>query len=146
MKITLQRVSSASVSVAGTMTGAIQLGLLLLCGFAEDDQEACLKPMADKIANLRIFPDEQGKFHFSLLDVQGDALAVPQFTLFADTSKGRRPEFFKAMKPPKAEVYFHTFAECLSAAGIKRVEKGIFGAHMEVSLVNDGPVTINLES
>lgn len=146
MKITLQLVTHASVSVAGEVTGAIDHGLLLLAGFAEGDQRSCLKPMAEKIAHLRIFPDERGRFHFSLLDVQGAALVIPQFTLFADMAKGgRRPEFTKAMRPPEAEDFFLSFVETLRSCGIPKVEKGVFGAHMDVALLNSGPVTINLE-
>jgi D-tyrosyl-tRNA(Tyr) deacylase len=146
MKVLIQRVSKASVSVEGECISEISQGLLLLVGIGSEDTCAALKPMARKIANLRIFPDEKGRFHHSLLEVEGEALAVSQFTLYADTSGGRRPEFFSAMKPPEAEQLYDQFLTELRAVGIKSVKNGRFGAMMDVSLVNDGPVTIMLES
>ena len=145
MKVLLQRVSRASVSVEGEITGQIGQGVLLLVGIGKTDDAAVLKPMAEKISTLRIFPDENGRFHHSLLDISGGALAVPQFTLFADTNKGRRPEFFEAAPPEKASPLFDAFVEELKRAGIKSVQTGVFGAHMQVELLNDGPVTIMLE-
>ncbi|MFN8390452.1 MAG: D-aminoacyl-tRNA deacylase [Bdellovibrionota bacterium] len=146
MKVLLQRVSSASVTVDEKIRGAIGRGLVLLVGIAEGDTREKLEPMAAKLSNLRIFPDERGKFHYSLKDIGGEVLAVPQFTLFADTTKGRRPEFFGAMRPELAKPLFEEFAEALAAQGISRIECGVFGAHMAVELVNDGPVTIMLEA
>ncbi len=145
MKVLLQRVSNASVSVDGESIAQIGEGLLLLVGIAREDTESVLKPMAEKISTLRIFPDEKGRFHHSLLDIGGAVLAVPQFTLFADTNKGRRPEFFAAAPPDAASKMFDSFAAELSAAGIEQVRTGVFGAHMKVELLNDGPVTIMLE-
>ncbi len=146
MKVLLQRVNNASVEVDGTIVGKIGLGLLLLTGFGEGDDESVCDPMASKISTLRIFPDEKGRFDKSVLDVGGEVLVVPQFTLFADTSKGRRPEFFGALKPELAKPLVDVFKTQLLNTGISKVETGIFGAHMKVSLLNDGPVTIMLES
>ena len=145
MKVLLQRVQEASVAVAGEGIAQIGQGLLLFVGIAAEDSEAKLRPMAEKVAQLRIFPDERGRFHHSLLEVGGEALCVSQFTLIADTSKGRRPDFFGAMKPPQAEELFDGFVEQLRSLGVSEVACGRFGAKMEVSLVNDGPVTILLE-
>ena len=144
MKVILQRVNFAKVSVEGITVGEIEKGLLLLVGFGKDDSESVLKPMAAKISNLRVFPDEKGRFHLSVLDIEGGILAVPQFTLFADTSKGRRPEFFSALAPDKAEEMFNSFVRHLKESEIAKVETGQFGAYMQVTLENDGPVTIIL--
>jgi D-tyrosyl-tRNA(Tyr) deacylase len=144
MKVVIQRVSSASVSVAGEVVGKIEQGILALVGLALEDKEEDLKRYAEKLANLRIFSDEQGRFNFSLLDIQGDLLLVPQFTLLADTSKGRRPEFFQAMPPEQAKIYFEKFSSICSQIITKPIQAGVFGADMKVSLVNDGPVTIIL--
>ncbi|MCB0323111.1 MAG: D-tyrosyl-tRNA(Tyr) deacylase [Bdellovibrionales bacterium] len=146
MRICLQRVSEASVTIAGERTASIGRGLLLLVGIAQDDDGSQLQPMAEKIAQMRIFPDERGRFHHSLIDIGGAVLLVPQFTLFADTTKGRRPDFFGAMKPPRAAELFTEFAAVWAALGISPVATGVFGAEMQVGLVNDGPVTIWLES
>ncbi len=146
MRVLLQRVSQASVQVGDQITGAGGTGLLLLVGIGPADDEAVLTRMAEEIVQLRIFPDEQGKMNRSLLDVEGDIVAVSQFTLFADTRKGRRPSFIGAAPPEQASRLFDEFVALLKQAGAKRVETGQFGAHMEVSLVNDGPVTIWLDS
>ena len=146
MKIVLQRVSSASVTVDGKITGEIAEGLMLLTGFGQGDTDLKLRPMAEKISNLRIFANDQGKFHYSLLDRNGGVLLVPQFTLFADTSKGRRPEFFGAMPPVEASPMFDRFVEEFRKLGIASVQTGVFGADMKVALVNDGPVTICMDS
>lgn len=146
MKVLIQRVSEAAVSVEGERISEIGAGLLLLVGIGQEDSEAQLGPMARKIANLRIFPDDRGRFHYSILEREAEVLAVSQFTLFADTTKGRRPEFFGAMKPPMAEQLYNAFLDELRDAGIKSVQDGRFGAMMDVSLVNDGPVTLMLES
>lgn len=145
MKIIIQRVRKASVEVEGKIVGAIDRGLMLLVGFGSGDTEAKLKPAAEKIINMRIFPDERGRFHHSLSEVQGELLVVSQFTLFADTRGGRRPEFFGALEPQQATVLFDKFLEQLRASGVAKVAAGIFGAMMLVSLENDGPVTIPLE-
>ena len=134
------------VEVEEKVVGEIGLGLLLLVGLGKGDNEKKLAEMAKKVANLRIFSDEAGKFQHSVLDAGGAALAVPQFTLFADTSKGRRPEFFSAMPPAEAEPLSEIFLIKLREQGIEKVEAGQFGADMQISLVNDGPVTIMLEN
>ena len=145
MRVILQRVSRASVRVQGETVGEIGAGLLLLVGFGQGDTEECLKPMVDKIVTMRIFSNDEGRFDRSVIDQSGEILAVSQFTLFADTSKGRRPEFFQALKPQEAEALFGRFIEVLKSSGVQKVASGTFGAMMEVDLVNDGPVTISLE-
>lgn len=146
MKVLLQRVSGASVAVGGETIGRIQDGLLLLAGFGRADTEQVLQPMARKIANMRVFPDRQGRFSHSLLDTGGGVLIVPQFTLYADTGKGRRPEFTAAMQPDTAARLFDGFVAAVRAVEVKAVQTGRFGADMQVSLVNDGPVTILVQS
>jgi D-tyrosyl-tRNA(Tyr) deacylase len=146
MRVLLQRVSQASVEVAGETVGQCGAGLLLLVGIGPDDDQATLLRMADKLLNLRIFPDDAGKMNLSLLDVEGQILAVSQFTLFADSRKGRRPSFVGAAPPEQASAMFDEFVALLKQGGAGKVETGRFGAHMEVSLVNDGPVTIWLDS
>ena len=145
MKVLLQRVNFATVESEGKVTGKIERGYVLLTGFGQGDNEKVLLPMAQKIAHLRIFPDENGRFHHSLIDLKGGALVIPQFTLYADTSKGRRPEFFQALAPDPARELCQKFAAALKAQGIDPVFEGVFGAHMKVALENDGPVTILLE-
>ncbi|MBA4543192.1 MULTISPECIES: D-aminoacyl-tRNA deacylase [Thermoactinomyces] len=145
MRIVLQRVKEASVTVNNECTGAVGHGLLLLVGFTQGDTEEDLRYLADKVVNLRIFEDETGKMNHSLLDVGGSILSVSQFTLYGDCRKGRRPNFMDAAKPDLAEPLYRRFNEILREYGVK-VETGIFGAMMEVSLVNDGPVTLLLES
>jgi D-tyrosyl-tRNA(Tyr) deacylase len=140
----VQRVSSASVTVAGEVVGAIEAGLLVLLGVAEGDGEGEVVRLAGKLARLRIF-ERDGRFDLSLLDTGGAALVVSQFTLLADTRKGNRPSFTGAARPEVAEPLYERFCAQLSKLGI-RVEQGRFGAHMEVALVNDGPVTIVLEA
>lgn len=146
MRVLLQRVSSASVAVDGQVCGAIEQGLLLLAGVTADDTAEDAIRLANKIVNLRIFNDEQGKFNRSLLDVGGGALVVSQFTLYADTRRGRRPSFTGAALPDTARVLIAELVAALRAAGVQRVEEGIFGANMDVSLVNQGPVTLWLDS
>jgi D-tyrosyl-tRNA(Tyr) deacylase len=146
VKIVLQRVSSAAVTVDGETVGAIGPGLLLLVGFGRGDTEAGIGPMIDKVLNMRIFPDQQGRFHHSVGELSGELLVVPQFTLYADTSKGRRPDFFGALEPKAAEVLYERFLSMLAARySSGRVAGGRFGAHMQVASVNDGPVTILLD-
>jgi D-tyrosyl-tRNA(Tyr) deacylase len=144
MKCIVQRVASASVSVAGDVVGEIGPGILALVGISVGDGEDELRWMAEKVAKLRIFPDEDGRFDRSLLDTGGALLSVSQFTLLGDTSKGTRPSFTKAAAPELAEAAWDLFNEFVRAQGID-VACGIFGASMQVSLVNDGPVTIILE-
>jgi D-tyrosyl-tRNA(Tyr) deacylase len=145
MRVLIQRVNQASVSVDRQIVGKIGQGLLILLGIGPDDSEAQVKALTDKIINLRIFEDEADKMNLSLLDVQGEALVVSQFTLYADVRKGRRPSFTSAAPPAIAEPLVEQFKAAISSYGIT-VAGGIFGAHMEVSLTNDGPVTIWLDS
>jgi D-aminoacyl-tRNA deacylase len=145
MRVLLQRVNHASVKVNGEVVGSIQKGLMLLTGFGKSDTAAALGPMAQKLVNLRVFPEGQSHFHLSLLDVKGGALLVPQFTLFADTSKGRRPDFFGSLEPDKAGALFEQFVSKVKEAGVDPVQTGVFGAYMQVDLENDGPVTIMVE-
>jgi D-aminoacyl-tRNA deacylase len=145
LRIVLQRVKEASVTVEGDKVAATGPGLLLLVGVAHADGEPEADWLAEKIAGLRIMADEEGKMNRSVKDAGGAALAVSQFTLIADTRKGRRPSFVGAAPPEKAARLFDYFCERLRAAGVDPVETGRFGAMMDVSLVNDGPVTIVLE-
>jgi D-aminoacyl-tRNA deacylase len=145
MKAVLQRVSQASVSVEEKIVGEIGQGLLILLGVIQGDTDADISSLARKIPTLRIFDDDQGRMNRSLLDIEGRILLVSQFTLAADTSKGRRPAYTAAMHPDMAEPMVARVAAALRAAG-PRVAEGVFGAHMSVSLVNDGPVTILLDS
>jgi D-aminoacyl-tRNA deacylase len=145
LRIVLQRVSEASVSVEGDRISGIGPGLLLLVGVAKVDGESEADWLAEKIAGLRIIGDEEGKMNRSVRDVGGAVLAVSQFTLLADTRKGKRPSFVGAAPPEKAARLFDYFCERLCAAGVEDVQTGRFGAMMDVSLINDGPVTIVLE-
>ena len=145
MRVVLQRVKNASVTVSGERISEIGEGLLLLVGVAENDGEGEASWLAEKISGLRIFNDEGGKMNLGVRDVGGEILAVSQFTLLADTRKGKRPSFIKAALPEEAEPLFDYFCERLRAAGIASVKTGSFGAMMDVALVNDGPVTIVLE-
>ena len=144
MKAVIQRVSEGSVTVAGERIAEIGKGLLILLGIAPEDNPAVAEQLADKIATLRIFEDAEEKMNLSLLDIKGEALVVSQFTLYADTNKGRRPSFIGAAKPDLAEPLVEAFAEMLAHHGI-RTQTGRFGAQMDVALVNDGPVTIVME-
>lgn len=145
MRAVLQRVARSEVTVEGKTVGKIEKGLLVLLGVQKGDtQEECIL-MADKIARLRIFEDEAGKMNRSLLDVGGAVLAVSQFTLFADCAKGRRPSFLEAARPEEAIPLYEQFQTCLREEGIL-VETGQFGADMQVTLENDGPVTIYLDT
>lgn len=144
MRIVLQRVSRASVRVDGKTTGSVESGLLILIGIGAADVAEDVDHAVEKVANLRIFPDEQSLMNRSLRETGGSALVVSQFTLLADVHKGRRPSFIAAAAPEVAEPLVDRFVAMLKEAGI-RTETGIFGAAMEVELVNDGPVTILLE-
>ena len=144
MKVVIQRVSKAEVEVEGKIVGKIEKGFLVLLGVTHGDTKEQADYIVKKLCNLRIFTDENGKMNLSLKDVGGELLIVSQFTLYADTSSGNRPSFINAEKPEEAnKLYEYVCKEC-EKKGIK-VEKGIFGAHMKVSLLNDGPVTIIIE-
>lgn len=145
MRAVIQRVEKASVSVEGEIKGQIGAGFLVLIGVEEGDGDADFKYIAEKVPNLRVFEDEQGKMNRSLLDVGGEVLAVSQFTLLGDARGGRRPSFITAARPETADPMYERLVADWRARGI-RVETGVFGAHMKVSLVNDGPVTILLDS
>lgn len=144
MRVILQRTSRARVTVGGRATGEIGCGLLLLVGFTEGDGDEALRWMADKVCGLRVFPDEDGKMNLSLDEVAGALLVVSQFTLYGDARKGRRPSFVAAAPPEVAIPLYDRFVEILRGGG-RQVETGEFGAHMDVELVNDGPVTLILE-
>ena len=144
MRVLLQRVSKASVTVDGQTISSIGNGLLILLGVSHGDSEEQAKFLAEKIANLRVFEDNQGKTNLSVLDVKGEAIVVSQFTLYADTHKGRRPSFIHAALPDVAEPLVNQFIELLRAHGVP-TQTGKFGAHMEVEIHNNGPVTIWLE-
>jgi D-aminoacyl-tRNA deacylase len=143
MKAVCQRVTEARVLVGGRTVGEIGLGLVVLLGVAQRDTAGEADRLAAKIARLRIFPDDEGRFDRSVLDANGRVLAVSQFTLLADTSRGNRPSFSAAAAPQEAEPLYVRFCEAVAAEGIQ-VERGVFGAAMRVELVNDGPVTIVL--
>jgi D-tyrosyl-tRNA(Tyr) deacylase len=145
MRALLQRVSQASVTVDDKIVGEIGQGLLVLLGVGHDDGEAEVKTLVNKIVNMRIFEDEEGKMNRSLLDIGGSALVVSQFTLYADIRKGRRPSFIDAAHPTVAEPLVERFKETVAAYGIP-VAGGVFGGDMDVSLTNDGPVTIWIDS
>ncbi len=145
MKVLLQRVTGASVSVAGEAVGRIGQGLVILVGVANGDTEKDAQYLAQKTANLRIFVDEEGKFNLSALDIKGELLVVSQFTLLADTKKGRRPSFIEAAPPAQAEKIFNQFVDQTHTTGLK-VETGRFQQYMQLEIHNDGPVTILLDS
>ncbi len=142
MKAVIQRVSCASVSVDGNVVGSCENGYMILFGAAEGDTLEDIDILAHKTVNLRVFNDENDKMNKSILDINGEILAISQFTLCADVKKGNRPSFIKAMEPKLASEYYDIYCEKLKELGVKKVSKGIFGADMKVSLVNDGPVTI----
>jgi len=145
MRAVIQRVSEASVTVADQVVGRINRGLLVLLGVGRSDGQHEVALLAEKISNLRIFPDEDGRFNRSVLDISGEVLLVSQFTLYADTRRGRRPSFSEAAAPEVAGPLVDAFAAALRGRGLK-VANGVFGAHMHVHLQNDGPVTIVLDS
>ncbi len=146
MRALVQRVSEASVFAEGAITGAIKKGLLILASFEEDDSEADIEYLVKKIINLRIFDDQNGVMNLSLKDISGEILVVSQFTLHAITKRGNRPSYIRAAKPEKAMILYEKFISLLIEATGKSVECGLFGAEMQVSLINDGPVTIWLDS
>ncbi len=145
MRAVLQRVTNAEVKVDGEIIGSIGKGILIFLGVSDDDTEKDLQYIADKMINLRIFEDENGKMNLSVHDIQGELLIVSQFTLYGDCRKGRRPSFDKAGKPDFANEMYEKFIKYCSDSGLK-TEHGEFGADMKVSLLNDGPVTIMLDS
>jgi D-tyrosyl-tRNA(Tyr) deacylase len=145
MRAVLQRVSHASVTVDGEVVGQIERGFLILLGIGQGDGAAQIKQMVDKIVNLRVFEDDEGKMNRSLLDIGGSVLLVSQFTLYADIRKGRRPSFMNAAPPALAEPLVERFKAALDAYGV-RVASGMFGAHMDIALLNYGPVTIWINS
>ena len=146
MRGVIQRVSEASVQVDGETIGSIGRGLMVLIAAGQGDQESDAALLADKIANLRIFSDEQGKMNLSLLDIGGELLGISQFTLFGDARKGRRPSFVAAMEPAGAARLYERVLTGLRDVGVTKVACGRFGADMKVALVNDGPVTILLDT
>ena len=144
MRAVIQRVKEAQVTVESEVVARIGQGLVILVGVAPGDSMATAEQLAEKIAHLRIFEDEDEKMNLSVLDVGGEAIVVSQFTLYADTSRGRRPSFIGAAKPDLAEPLVTAFSETLTDRGVA-TQTGVFGAHMQVGLVNDGPVTILME-
>lgn len=145
MKLVVQKVKESSVQIDGQIVGEINEGLMVLVGFTADDNKEIVERMIDKLIHLRIFIDENEKMNLSLLDVKGSILSISQFTLYANCKKGRRPSFIEAAKPEIASPLYDYFNEKIDALGI-HVETGIFGADMKVSLINDGPITIILDS
>ncbi|HFK5563362.1 TPA: D-aminoacyl-tRNA deacylase [Elizabethkingia anophelis] len=145
MKVVIQRVSESKVVVENQSVGKIGKGFMLLIGIDENDEKQDADWLVQKILNLRVFGDEEGKMNLSIVDIKGDLLCISQFTLIADYKKGNRPSFIKAAKPDKAIPLFEYFKEEITKSGLK-TESGIFGADMKVSLINDGPVTIVMDS
>ena len=145
MRAVVQLVKESSVTVAGEETGAIKKGVLIFLGVTRDDSEKDASYLAEKIINLRIFPDHEEKMNLSLLDIKGEALVVSQFTLYGDCRKGRRPSYSKAAGPEKADQLYNFFIKQVESLGVQ-VGTGIFQAMMEVHIVNDGPVTLLLDS
>ena len=146
MRAVIQRVNNASVEIDGKVVGKCGVGFMILFCAVDGDTESDIELLAKKTANLRIFEDENAKMNKSILDIDGEVLCISQFTLAADTKKGNRPSFINAMEPVTAEKYYKMYCETLKSNGIKNVETGEFGADMQVSLVNDGPVTIILDT
>lgn len=145
MRIVIQRAKKAKVVVDGNVTGAIDHGLMILVGITHSDSEEEIQYVADKLVNMRIFEDDEGKMNLSLLDVKGEILSVSQFTLYSDTKKGRRPSYIDAARPEVAERLYDRLNEVLRSKDVK-VETGVFGAMMDVQSTNDGPVTIILDT
>lgn len=146
MRLVIQRVKYARVSINGIVNGEIEKGFMVLFGASEGDSEKEAAYLAKKLSSLRVFEDEEGKMNLALKDVGGRILSISQFTLYADCKKGNRPSFVKAMRPENAEKLYNFFNEELERNGVGKVEKGIFGADMKVELLNDGPVTIIMDS
>jgi len=146
MRVVIQRVSRASVEIANKINGEIGLGLLVLVGIENDDTETDINWLVKKIVNLRIFSDDEGLMNLSLLEIEGEVLIISQFTLHAKTKKGNRPSYIRAAKPDIAIPLYELFKQRMSEQLGKEIQSGIFGATMKVSLVNEGPVTISLDS
>lgn len=146
MRAVVQRVSRASVTVEGRVTGAVAQGLMVLLGVGPEDGPEQVTWLSRKLVGLRIFEDDEGKMNRSLLDVGGGMLVISQFTLFGDVRKGRRPSFVGAARPELAEPLYERFCEAVEGLGVAPVGRGVFGAHMDVELVNDGPVTLVVET
>lgn len=145
MRAVIQRVSEANVIVDNQIVGSIKKGFLVLLGIKDTDKDSDAKFLATKISKMRVFEDDAGKMNLALKDIEGSVLAVSQFTLFADTKKGNRPSFLEAARPEIANPLYEEFCRQLEIHSI-HVEKGVFGAHMDVSLTNDGPVTITIDT
>ena len=145
MRLVVQRVSEASVEIEGKINGQIKQGFMILVGITNDDNEEIVDKMVNKLINLRIFEDENEKLNLSLMDIKGEILSISQFTLYANCKKGRRPSFLDAAKPEISKPLYEYFNKALENAGV-HTETGIFGAMMKVSLINDGPTTIILDS
>lgn len=146
MRALVQRVLNADVSVDGRIVGECKNGYMILFCATETDCEDDIELLARKTVNLRVMEDENGKMNLSVLDTDGEILCISQFTLAADTKKGNRPSFIKAMEPKRAEEFYERYCDALKNLGVKHVGKGVFGADMKVSLINDGPVTIMLDT
>jgi len=146
MRAVIQRVSEATVTVNGDVTGSVGAGVLVLLGVGPDDTEADGRWLAEKVANLRVFPDEEGRMNRSLLEIGGGALVVSQFTVYGNCRKGRRPSFVGAAPPERAEPLYERFCAQMAESGVASVERGVFGAMMKVALVNDGPVTLIIDT
>lgn len=146
MRAVIQRVKNASVEIEGKVVGRCGAGYMILFCAVDGDTEADIDLLAKKTANLRVFEDENGKMNKSILDIGGEILCISQFTLAADTKKGNRPSFINAMEPVIAEQYYKKYCDALVLNGVKSVETGYFGADMQVGLINDGPVTIILDT
>ncbi len=146
MRILIQRVEKASVSVDGRLKGKINKGLLIFVGISKSDTNSDIKYVVDKSVNLRLFPDVNGKFHFSVRDIKGELMVISQFTLYGDTRRGRRPSFSDAMGPVEAEEIFNKVIEMFKSNSGLAVAEGQFGSHMDIKSINDGPVTIWLDS
>lgn len=145
MRLVIQRVNNASCKVDASITGQIENGFMILVGFGLNDDKNIVEKLAEKVSKLRVFEDEEGKMNKSLFDVSGKILSISQFTLYADCSKGNRPSFTNALSGDKAIELYRYFNDCLRKLNIS-VEEGIFGADMKINLLNDGPVTIILDS
>lgn len=145
MRVVVQRVANANCKVDNNITGQIDKGYMLLVGFGHNDNKQIIEKMAEKISKLRIFEDEEGKINKSIFDVEGKILSISQFTLYADCTKGNRPGFTDALGGPQANEFYKYFNECLRKLNLD-VQEGIFGADMKISLLNDGPTTIILDS
>ena len=146
MRAVIQRVTSSRVTVDGEVTGAVNAGYNVLLGVMQGDTESQAELLAGKIARLRVFEDEEGKMNMSIADIDGEILAVSQFTLCADLKKGNRPSFFPSAPPEEANRLYEYFCDCLLKEGVRKVEKGVFGADMKVEINNDGPVTIIMDT